>query len=70
MIDARLAGVPCRPRFPGSFEQGVSNHQRWVLWGFIENALGELRPQTYQVEAQQRSGVKSAVLPGWLARTE
>jgi hypothetical protein len=32
----------------GDVESGVSNDQGWVYQGFIEDADGELRPQTYE----------------------
>jgi hypothetical protein len=32
----------------GNMEYGVSNKQGWILQGFIENAQGDLRPQTYE----------------------
>ncbi len=32
----------------GNMEHGVSNKQGWILQGFIENAQGDLRPQTYE----------------------
>lgn len=33
---------------PGNVEDGVSNGVGWVLQGFIEDAQGALRPQTYE----------------------
>lgn len=39
---------PDRPeRFVGNVEQGMANGQGWIYQGFIEDAGGELRPQTY-----------------------
>lgn len=32
----------------GDMERGVSNRQGWILQGFIEDAQGNLRPQTYE----------------------
>lgn len=32
----------------GNMERGVSNRQGWILQGFIEDAQGQLRPQTYE----------------------
>jgi hypothetical protein len=32
----------------GNLEYGVSNDQGWILQGFIEDAQGELRPQSYE----------------------
>jgi len=32
----------------GNMEHGVSNKHGWILQGFIENAQGDLRPQTYE----------------------
>ncbi len=32
----------------GNMEQGVSNDQGWIYQGFIEDANGSLRPQTYE----------------------
>jgi hypothetical protein len=32
----------------GNLEQGVSNKLGWILQGFIEDAQGDLRPQTYE----------------------
>jgi hypothetical protein len=39
---------PDRPsQFVGNAERGLRNGQGWVYQGFIENARGDLRPQTY-----------------------
>ncbi len=39
---------PDRPRqFVGNAERGLRNGQGWVYQGFIEDARGSLRPQTY-----------------------
>lgn len=53
--NSALAEVSERERFPerlreipGNVERGVSNGQGWRLQGFIEDARGELRPQTYE----------------------
>lgn len=32
----------------GDVEKGISNNQGWVYQGFIEDANGDLRPQTYE----------------------
>jgi hypothetical protein len=32
----------------GNMERGVSNQRGWILQGFIEDAQGHLRPQTYE----------------------
>jgi len=34
--------------FGGDIERGVSNNQGWFFQGFIENAQGDLRPQTFE----------------------
>ncbi len=34
--------------FPGNMEMGISNGQGWVYQGFIEDANGRLRPQSYE----------------------
>lgn len=36
------------PQFTGNAEIGVFNKSGWVLQGFIEDSVGELRPQTYE----------------------
>lgn len=38
-------------QFTGNAELGLSNGQGWVLQGFIEDAKGRLRPQTYEETA-------------------
>ena len=35
----------------GNVEQGVNNDQGWLYQGFIEDANGDLRPQTYEETA-------------------
>jgi len=43
------SAFPDRTRFVrGNLESGVSNDQGWVYAGMIEDAEGELRPQTYE----------------------
>ncbi|MCB1757342.1 MAG: hypothetical protein KDJ38_17595, partial [Gammaproteobacteria bacterium] len=32
----------------GDMEYGLSNNQGWIYQGFIEDAVGDLRPQTYE----------------------
>ncbi|NLZ16449.1 MAG: hypothetical protein GX087_01770 [Desulfobulbaceae bacterium] len=53
--EAALAEMKEKNDFPsrtsqyiGNFEQGVFNGWGWRLQGFIENAAGRLRPQTYE----------------------
>lgn len=35
-------------QFVGNFEDGVFNGWGWIIQGFIENAQGKLRPQSYE----------------------
>jgi hypothetical protein len=35
-------------QFFGDIESGLSNREGWIYQGFIEDAKGELRPQTYE----------------------
>lgn len=52
--EAAMAEIKEKDAFPdrlrmihGNAEQGVANGQGWVYQGFIEDAAGDLRPQTY-----------------------
>jgi len=35
-------------QFDGNFQSGISNRQGWYYQGFIEDAKGDLRPQSYE----------------------
>lgn len=52
---AAMAEIKEKSDFPdrlkeyiGDVEKGISNNQGWVYQGFIEDANGELRPQTFE----------------------